>query len=138
MEKVSMSRQQRRLEAQKQILSHFEQQLPAFTDIFDERTFYISFTCLVIGCVILAVILSYCCNMVITDADEIERVREKRKRVKQMKLAEKLLRKRIEKLSKAGVDSTKENLELIKLAKKIEETEKKTDSEAELLEDKDE
>ena len=134
-----MTRQQRRLEAQKQILNHFEQKLPAFTDIFDERTFYISFACLVVACIVVAFILSYCCNMVITDADEIERLREKRKRIKQLRLAEKLLRKRIEKLTRVGADSSKENFELNKLVKKIEESEKKTDSDAELLlEDKDE
>lgn len=132
-----MTRQQRRLEAQKQILNHFEQQLPAFTDIFDERTFYISFACLVVACIVIAFVLSYYCNVVITDADEIERLREKRKRIKQLRLAEKLLRKRIEKLTRAGVDASKESAELTKLVKRIEETEKKTDSDAELLEEKD-
>jgi predicted RNase H-like nuclease (RuvC/YqgF family) len=136
---MAISRQQRRLEAQKAILSHFEKKLPAFTDIFDERTFYIAFACLVVACIITAIVLAYCCKVVITDADEIERLREKRKRLKQLKLAEKLLRKRIEKLQKTCSDTKKEEQELDKLVKKIEQMEKKQDSDAEdLLDDKDE
>ena len=134
---MALNRQQKRMEAQKAILSHFEQKIPAFTDIFDERTFYIAFSCLVAACIITAMILSYCCKVVITDADEIERIKEKRRRLKQLKLAEKLLRKRIEKLNKSGSDAKKEKIELEKLVKRIEQAEKKTDSDAEeLLEDK--
>lgn len=98
------ARQQRRLEAQRKIISHFEEKIPYFTDIFDERTFYISFACLVMACIVLAIVLSVCCKVTIRDADEIAREREERKRLKQKKLIEKLVKKR---MAKAGMDPNK-------------------------------
>jgi len=89
------TRREKRFEAQRQILQHFEEKLPYFTDIFDERTFYICFACLVVFLVALAIILSIFCKVNITDADEIEREREERKRIKQKRLAEKLLKKKL-------------------------------------------
>lgn len=89
------SRREKRFEAQRQILQHFEEKLPFFTDIFDERTFYIAFTCLILFLVVLVIVLSYFCQIKITDADEIQREREERKRIKQKRLAEKLLKKKL-------------------------------------------
>jgi hypothetical protein len=89
------TRREKRFEAQRQILHHFEEKLPYFTDIFDERTFYICFFCLVVFCIVLAVVLSIFCKVTITDADEIERRREEPRRIKQKRLAEKLLRKKL-------------------------------------------
>ena len=89
------SRREKRFEAQRQILQHFEEKLPFFTDVFDERTFYIAFTCLILFLVVLVIILSYFCQIKITDADEIQREREERKRIKQKRLAEKLLKKKL-------------------------------------------
>ena len=88
-------RREKRFEAQREILKHFEEKLPYFTDIFDERTFYIAFFCLVAVLIILAIVLSIFCKVNITDADEIEREREERKRIKQKRLAEKLLKKKL-------------------------------------------
>lgn len=101
------SRQAKRLEAQRKIIQHFEEKIPYFTDIFDERTFYISFACLCVACVIVAIVLSVCCKVKIRDADEIEREREERKRLKQRKLIEKLIRRR---MAKAGLDPDSVNL----------------------------
>ena len=89
------TRREKRFEAQRQILSHFEEKLPYFTDIFDERTFYICFFCLIVFCIGLAIVLSVFCKVTITDVDEIERRREERRRIKQKRLAEKLLRKKL-------------------------------------------
>jgi hypothetical protein len=108
------TRQQKRLEAQQKIIQHFEEQLPNFTDIFDERTFYIFAGCVVVASIVLVVVLSYFCNVTIQDAEEIAREKERRKRQRQQKLVEKLLRK---KLTKAGFD---ENVDL----KKTEELKK--------------
>lgn len=101
------SRQAKRLEAQRKIIQHFEEKIPYFTDIFDERTFYISFACLCVVCVILAIVLSVCCKVTIRDADEIAREREERKRLKQRKLIEKLIKKR---MAKAGMNPDGVNL----------------------------
>ena len=106
------SRQTKRLEAQRKIIQHFEEKIPYFTDIFDERTFYISFACLSVLCIIAAIFLAYCCNVTIQDADELNKQREERKRLKKRKLAEKLLRK---KLAKAGIDPN--NMDPVKRAK---------------------
>lgn len=128
------TRQQKRLEAQRRIISHFEEKIPYFTDIFDERTFYISFACLVIVCAIVAVILSVCCNVTIKDADDLARQREERKRLKQQKQAEKLLRK---KLAKAGLDPNFEPKELEKLKAILEKIKQnqKGDSDLDLVEE---
>ena len=125
------SRQQKRLEAQRKIIKHFEDKIPYFTDIFDERTFYICFACLVGFCILLAIFLSMCCNVTIQDADELARQREERRKLKQKKLAEKLLRK---KLTKAGLDPNmeREKVEkLEKLVKKLNETKNESELEAE-------
>jgi hypothetical protein len=126
------SRQQKRLEAQRKIIQHFEEKIPYFTDIFDERTFYISFACLTVFCIIAAIFLAYCCNVTIQDADELNKQREERKRLKKRKLAEKLLRK---KLAKAGIDPNNmdpvKRAKLEKLLERItqEDTKKETDIE---------
>jgi hypothetical protein len=114
-EKMVSDRQKRRWEAQRKIIQHFDEQLPYFTDIFDERTFYICFGCLCVACIIAAIILSYCCRVEIKDADELQREREKHKRKKQQKLLEKFLKK---KLAKQGLNGTELDL------KKKEELEK--------------
>jgi hypothetical protein len=114
------SRQEKRLEAQRKIISHFEEKIPYFTDIFDERTFYICFGCLVAVCIILVIVLSVCCKVTIQDADELNRQKEERKRLKQKKLAEKMLRKKLEKLSK-DPNSTEDKIKLEKLLKKLTE-----------------
>ena len=96
------SRQAKRLEAQRKIIQHIDEKIPNFTDIFDERTFYISFTCLVVICVIIAIILAYCCNVTIHDAEELARQKEERRRQKQKKLAEKLLKKKLAKYAEVN------------------------------------
>lgn len=101
------SRQAKRLEAQRKIIQHFEEKIPYFTDIFDERTFYICFACLCVVCIITAIILSVCCKVKIRDADEIAREKEERKRLKQRKLIEKLIKRR---MAKAGIDPDSVNL----------------------------
>lgn len=120
------ARQKKRFEAQRKIIQHFEEKLPYFTDIFDERTFYISFLCLCVFCIILAVFLSLYCQVEIQDADELNKQREERKRLKKKKLAEKLLRK---KLAKAGIDPNHmdpaKRAKLEKLLERITEEDKK-------------
>ncbi len=110
------SRREKRFEAQRQILHHFEEKLPYFTDIFDERTFYVAFFCLVLFLIVLVIVLSVFCKVSITDADEIEREREERKRIKQKRLAEKLLRKKLKERN-GGVEPdlkiNQEHLELL-------------------------
>ena len=91
------ARQAKRLEAQRQLIQHIDSKIPNFTDIFDERTFYISFGCFCVLLIIVAIFLSYCCNVTIHDAEELARQREQRRRQKQKKLAEKLLKKKIAK-----------------------------------------
>ena len=91
------ARQAKRLEAQRQLIQHIDSKIPNFTDLFDERTFYISFSFLCVFLIIIAIFLSYCCNVTIHDAEELARQREHRKRQKQKKLAEKLLKKKIAK-----------------------------------------
>ncbi|CAF0708663.1 unnamed protein product [Brachionus calyciflorus] len=125
------TRQQKRLEAQRKIIQHFEEKIPYFTDIFDESSFYIFFAILVVVCIIVAIILSVCCKVTIRDADEIAREKEKRKRLKQQKLAEKILRK---KLAKAGMDPNVDmkKIENIKaLLEKLEKEKQLNDSEFE-------
>ena len=95
------SRQQKRLQAQEKLIKHFDEKVPYFTEIFDERTFYISFACLCVVCIILAIFLSFYCQLTIKDADELSREREERKRQKKRRMAEKLLKR---KLAKAGID----------------------------------
>ncbi|RNA29385.1 hypothetical protein BpHYR1_037604 [Brachionus plicatilis] len=129
------TRQKRRLEAQRKIIQHFEEKIPYFTDIFDERTFYISFACLVVVCIIAAIVLSVCCRVTIRDADEIAREKEKRKRLKQQKLAEKIIRK---KLDKAGLDPNVDmkKIERLKdLLEKLEKEKQQNESEFEFEKD---
>ena len=95
------SRQAKRLDAQRQLIQHLDSKIPNFTDIFDERTFYISFTCICVFLIFLAIFLSYCCNVTIQDAEELARKREERRRQKQKKLAEKLLKKKLAKYEQA-------------------------------------
>ncbi|CAH8298359.1 unnamed protein product [Schistosoma turkestanicum] len=46
--------------------------LPAFTDIFDEETFYIFFTCLVIFSFIIAFSIAWYFDVKIKDADDLK------------------------------------------------------------------
>jgi hypothetical protein len=103
------SRRYKRLEAQKAILNHFEEKIPYFTDIFDERTFYITFACLTIALIILAIVLSVYCNVSIEEADEIERKRMERRHQKEQRLAEKMKKKRQEKYGNIQTDNASYN-----------------------------
>lgn len=103
------AKHKRRLEVQQKIIEHFESQLPAFTDIFDERTFYICFGVLVVVCIVVAALLAYFCD--IKDADEVEAERERRKRKKQIEMVEKLIKKRME---RAGIDPSKVNFKKVR------------------------
>jgi hypothetical protein len=58
---------QRRLDTQREIINHFSQIFPSFNDLFDERTWYIFFTCLTLFSFFIAFILSR--YMTINDAD---------------------------------------------------------------------
>ena len=130
------TRQQRRLEAQRKIIQHFEEKIPYFTDIFDERSFYIFASALVVACLVLVVILSYFCPVEIRDADEIERERQKRKRMKQQKLIEKLLMKRLIKagMSDAEIDLKKAE-KMRKLLERLSKSELGKESEIEVDDD---
>lgn len=89
------SRQQRRLEAQRQIIKHFDEQIPAFKDIFDEKTFYIFAAIVAVLAFVVVFLLAYFCNIKIDDADELRKAREKKERKRKEKLAEKLIREKI-------------------------------------------
>ncbi|CAH8575554.1 unnamed protein product [Schistosoma rodhaini] len=54
--------------------------LPAFTDIFDEETFYIFFTCLVILSFIIAFSIAWYFDVTIKDADDLKSSNKKSKR----------------------------------------------------------
>ncbi len=58
---------QRRLDTQREIITHFSQLLPSFNDLFDERSWYIFFICLTLFSFLIAFILSR--YMTINDAD---------------------------------------------------------------------
>lgn len=126
------NRQKRRLEAQRKIIQHFEEKIPYFTDVFDERTFYITFCCLVVVCILAAIVLSVCCKVKIRDADEIAREKEKRKRLKQQKLAEKIIRKKLEKATTEQNVDMKKIKHLKALLEKLEKEKQLNDSEFEL------
>ena len=83
------------MEAQREIIRHFEEKIPNFTDLFDERTFYILFISLIVLLIVVAIFMAVCCKVTIKDADEIAREREERKRRKQIRIAEKMLRKKV-------------------------------------------
>ena len=96
------SKQQRRLEAQRQIIRHFDEQVPAFKDIFDERTFYIVAAVVTLLSFVAVFVIGYYCNVQLDEADELRKAREKKERKRKEKLAEKLIR---EKIGKAEPDS---------------------------------
>ena len=127
---MTTARQQKRLEAQRKIIQHFEEKIPYFTDIFDERTFYISFAFLVIICILIAIFFSICCKVTIEDADELNKQKEERKRLKKRKLAEKLLKK---KLAKVGIDPNSfdgvKKRKMEKLLERLTQNEQKSESE---------
>lgn len=58
---------QRRLDTQREIISHFSQLLPSFNDLFDERSWYIFFAVLTVSSFLIAFLLSR--YMTIADAD---------------------------------------------------------------------
>lgn len=126
------NRQKRRLEAQRKIIQHFEEKIPYFTEIFDERTFYITFGCIVAVCIVAAIVLSVICKVKIRDADEIAREKEKRKRLKQQKLAEKIIRKKLEKATTEPNVDMKKIKHLKALLEKLEKEKQLNDSEFEL------
>jgi hypothetical protein len=66
---------QRRLDTQREIITHFSQLLPSFNDLFDERSWYIFFTCLTLFSFLIAFILSR--YMTINDADYESKNRRK-------------------------------------------------------------
>lgn len=49
---------QRRLNTQREIISHFSRLIPSFNDLFDERSWYIFFTCLTLFSFLVAFIIS--------------------------------------------------------------------------------
>jgi hypothetical protein len=55
---VILKSSQRRLNTQREIINHFSQILPSFNDLFDERSWYIFFTCLTLFSFFIAFILS--------------------------------------------------------------------------------
>ena len=57
----------RRLDTQREIINHFSQILPAFNDLFDERSWYVFFTFLTLASFLVAFLLSR--FMTISDAD---------------------------------------------------------------------
>lgn len=101
------SRQQRRMEAQRQIIKHFDEQIPAFKDVFDERSFYIFAAVLTVISFVAVFVLAYYCNVKIDDADELRKAREKRERKRKEKLAEKLIREKIAR-AEPGSDEQKD------------------------------
>ncbi|UJR08316.1 hypothetical protein I4U23_012587 [Adineta vaga] len=60
---------QRRLDAQREIIKHFSQLLPSFNDLFDECSWYMFFTCLVLFSFLVAFILSRFITIVDVDYD---------------------------------------------------------------------
>ena len=90
-------RQNKRLEVQKEIIKHFDDKIPYFTDIFDERTFYIFAGVLTILSFAAAILLSYCCQVKLDDVDELRKKKEKKERELKEKLAFNLLNERLKK-----------------------------------------
>ena len=56
--------------ASKKIVNKLAAKIPAFTDVFDEETFYIFFICLTIGSIIAAVYFSK--RVTIKDAGHVD------------------------------------------------------------------
>jgi hypothetical protein len=110
-------RQIKRLEVQKQIIKHFDDNIPYFTDIFDEKTFYIFCGVVVVLSIVAVIILSYCCQVRLDDVDELRRKREKKERKLKEKLAVKLLNDKLKK-SKANSDEYKDIKEKLEILKK--------------------
>jgi hypothetical protein len=114
-------RQQKRLEVQRQIIKHFDEKLPSFTDVFDERSFYIFVACIAVLSIGAVILLSYCCQVKLDDADELRKLKEKKERKRKEKLAVKLLKDKIKnaKHNSEEYNDLKEKLEI--LEKKIKE-----------------
>ena len=110
-------RQLKRLEVQKQIIKHFDDNIPYFTDIFDESTFYIFCGVVVVLSILAVIILSYCCQVKLDDVDEIRRKREKKERKLKEKLALKLLNDKLKK-AKSNSDEYKDIKEKLAILKK--------------------
>jgi hypothetical protein len=66
---------QRRLDTQREIINHFNQLFPSFNDLFDEYSWYIFFTCLVLFSFLIAFILSRFITIVDVDYDYNKRNR---------------------------------------------------------------
>jgi hypothetical protein len=64
---------QRRLDTQRDIINHFSRLIPSFNDLFDERTWYIFFTCLTLFSFFIAFILSR--YMTLNNADHDHKTR---------------------------------------------------------------
>ncbi|CAF3556413.1 unnamed protein product [Rotaria sp. Silwood1] len=60
---------QRRLNTQREIINHFSQLLPSFNDLFDERSWYIFFTCLTLFSFLIAFLLSRFVTLADVDYD---------------------------------------------------------------------
>ena len=118
------ARQSKRLEVQKQIIKHFDEKIPYFTDIFDERTFYIFFGVITVLSILAVIILSYCCRVKLDDADELRKKKEKKERKLKEKLALKLLNDKLKKVKPNTIEynEIKEKLDILK--KSIKETKK--------------
>lgn len=132
---MASSRQLKRLEVQRQIIKHFDEKIPSFTDLFDEKTFYIFFACITIVAIIIAFLLAYCCQLKINDIDELRKKQEKRDRKRKEKLALKMLE---EKLNKCEVDTPEYNeikYKITCLLSSINRQEKDSDREEEFDED---
>ena len=110
-------RQLKRLEVQKQIIKHFDDNIPYFTDIFDESTFYIFCGVVIVLSILAVIILSYCCQVKLDDVDEIRRKREKKERKLKEKLALKLLNDKLKK-AKSNSDEYKDIKEKLAILKK--------------------
>jgi hypothetical protein len=71
-----LSSAKRRLDTQRAIINHFSQLLPAFDDLFDERSWYLFFAILVLSSFVVAFLLSR--FVTISDADYDFKHRSKR------------------------------------------------------------
>lgn len=69
---------QRRLDTQREIINHFSKLIPSFNDLFDERSWYIFFTCLTLVSFFIAFILSR--YMTLNDVDYDYKTRRTTKR----------------------------------------------------------
>jgi hypothetical protein len=111
---MQTTKQKKRLDIQRQIIKHFEEKIPNFTDIFDERTFYIFFACLTVVSLLAIFLLAKFCKL--DDADQLRKEKERRERAKKQKSAEKFFTDKLGKTKPytEEYESIRKKLDIIK------------------------